>query len=154
LRDGQVIAGDPVDGQLKLETAQGEIVVRTTDLRFYRADDESASKPESVRGGVGLPLVSGYQGTALPAVPEAARGQHGLAGVESYQAGASSPPPGSDPTAAGPEVAALGSSSPKPGPGDEDPLPGKRLQVVVDESPVYRDAYATARRVGRVEQGE
>src|SRR5262249_12601851 len=154
LRDGQVIAGEPVDGLLKLETARGEIVVRTGDLRFYRADGESASTPESVRGGSGLPLESAYQGSAPPAVPEAAKGQHGLPAVESYQAGASSPPPRSDPSAAGPEVAALGSSSPTPGPDDEDPLPGKRLEVVVGESPVFRDAYATARRVGRVEQGE
>jgi hypothetical protein len=154
LRDGQVISGEPVGGVLKLETVRGEIVVSTADLRFYRADGEGTSTPESLRGGSGLPLVSAYQGTAPPDVPEAAGGQHGLPVVESYQAGASSPPPGSDPSAAGPVVATLGASSPKPGPGDEGPVPGKRLEVVVGESPVYRDAYATARRVGRVEQGE
>src|SRR5262249_41382861 len=105
--------------------------------------------------GSELPLVSAYQGSALPAVPEAAKGQHGLPAVESYQAGASTPPPGSDPSAAGPTVAAIGSSSsPKPEPADEGPLPGQRLEGVVGESPVLRDAYATAGRVGWVEQGE
>ena len=171
LKDGRLIRGTLVSGRVKVETGLGEIIVKTEDLGLYRADGGSAvapgsrsgipqlasrsgvqSGPETTESGAasGLPSMNAYQGVPPPPVPEAAAGQHGLPSVSAYQGVASTGGSGHGPSAAGPVVEP---DSTKSGALD-GALPEKHLEVVTGESPLYRDAYSTARQVGRVTQGE
>jgi len=174
LKDGRVIRGTLVSGRVKVATEGGEITVRTEDLGLYRADGGAALAPRSWSGttppvisaivpsGHGtassaatsdLPSMSAYQGVPPPLVPEAAAGQHGLPSLAAYQGAAPTQGSGHGSSAAGPTVASV-----RPDSGEsaalDGTLPEKRVEVVAGESPLYRDAYSTARQVGRVTQGE
>lgn len=167
LKDGRVIRGTLVGGQLKTRTALGEIAIKADELKAFRAttsepqaatgppaprplrstpgsapralppDSSSPVEPPSTSLSDGLPALTLYQGTLSP--PEPAR--------PPASAGA---PAAVEPSATHPVVGALPPSTSAPAPS----IHGRSLVVVAGESALYRDAYATASRVGRVVRGQ
>jgi len=156
LRDGRVIRGTLVGGQIKAQTSLGEIAVKVDEIQTYRA---SAPSAESGTGAAqastaasaapaSAPAASSA-GSATPAATNGARTDTGIVGglptVAAYQDGMSGRPAN-----AGPPVtvqsAVLARESPATSP--------TRMYEVVGESAVYRDALFSSSRIGRVEAGQ
>lgn len=148
LKDGRVVRGTLVGGRLKARTALGELAVKADELQLFRADGftppapppaappppvvvAAAATPASVESG--LPPVSLYQQTP-PSSPPATPG--------------ASPP--ATPGASPPAVVASTSGSAVLA----RLVTGPRLEVVIEESLLYRDALTNATPIGRVLRGQ
>ena len=159
LRDGRVIRGTLVGGHVRVRTLIGEIGVKPGELRMFRADGVASTAPSAGPSPTSEPAV------AAPTVARAATtgaspsggspgAERGLPSDALYQAPArepgANPPaqPSSPPSPAGPRLTSLP-------PGTSRPLAAeRRLEVVVSEARLRRDALANAEAVGRVVRGE
>jgi hypothetical protein len=156
LKDGRVLRGTLVGGRVRARTALGELAITVDELRLFRADGAApgaatpapvSPPPPAVQAtpvsttasprDAGLPPVTLYQ-------PPAATAPEPAAAPAPTPVTAPAPPP-----ARAPAVAAVA-------PGDEVARPATRprLEVVVAESPLHRDALSGAPAVGRVVRGE
>src|SRR5262245_61736682 len=151
LRDGRVIRGTLVGGQVKARTSLGEIAVKVDELQTYRAGESSAtlanaSPPSQAAAPSDTPAASGASSPAAAAAT-ASRSDTGVSGglptLGAYQ-GPSNARPGNG-TGQGVQTAAL-----TPGPAK----PGGRMFEVVGDSALYRDALFSSSRVGHVVAGE
>ena len=143
LRDGRVIRGTLVGGQLKARTALGEIAVKVDELQSYRAGAKAAEA-----GSAPAPAAPAQPaGPASPtagAAPASTGISGGLPTVAAYQdaqarQGNGSPAhPGVKPTALTPE----------------SPSASSRVLEVVGTSALYRDALSSSSQVGRVSAGQ
>ncbi len=145
LRDGRVVQGTLVGGQIKARTSLGEIAIKVDDLQSYRASAVAAEASAGTQpAGKATPAVATTPTAATtPAGPGATSTGvvGGLPTVAAYQ-----DPTGRQPTgAAGPSVqkAILTPDT-----------PGGRTYEVVGESVLYRDALVSSSRVGRVSAGQ
>lgn len=144
LRDGRVIRGTLVGGQLKARTSVGEIAVKVDELQSYRATGEAgtgaapavASQPAAASPGT-TPAPSGAASAASTGIVG------GLPTVAAYQ-DSKSHRPGTP--AAGVQTAVLTPES--------SSTPMGRTYEVVGESLLYRDALFSSSRVGRVVTGQ
>jgi hypothetical protein len=153
LRDGRVVRGTLVGGQIKARTALGEIAVKVDELQSYRASAAptdtaatAAPAPATATARAAQP-VSAPAGVpaATPAVVSGPRSATGITGgLPTVAAYPDARAPGSP--APGVQVASLNS-------GAAQPAPGRMLEVVGD-SAVYRDALFGSSRVGHVAAGE
>jgi len=153
LKDGRVLRGTLVGGRVRARTALGELAITVEELRLFRADGAApgaapvSPPPPAVRAtpvsttassrDAGLPPVTLYQ-------PHAATAPEPAPAAPPAPVTAPAPTP-----AQAPAVAAVA-------PGDEVARPDtrRRLEVVVAESPLHRDALSGAPAVGRVVRGE
>ena len=146
LRDGRVIRGTLVGGQVKARTSLGEIAVKVDELQSYRTTGEPGSG--AAPAAASQPAAS--PGTPAASAPPSAtpgRSDTGIVGglptVAAYQdsqsnrQGSVAPAPGGQPAA----------------PGSQSMTPG-RMYEVIGESVLYRDALASSSRVGRVVAGQ
>lgn len=142
LRDGRVIRGTLVGGQIKARTSIGEIAVKVDELQTYRA---SAPAPTGTAAA----------STPGPATPPAANGTRtdtgimgGLPTVAAYQDGTNGtngrPPNGTSPVTA--QTAGL-----TPGAGMTS---SGRVYEMIGDSTLYRDALSSSSRIGHVAAGE
>jgi hypothetical protein len=154
LRDGRIVRGTLVGGQIKARTALGEIAVKVEELEGYHA-----TPPPAVAAAPAALPPPAMATTARPsgdAAPPAAAGAGpsvtgGLAPMAAYQ----QLPPAPVPATTGPgptlqpmlQPAALIRQDPVA------PAPGVRLEVV-EATPLYRDAISNASQVGRVSAGQ
>lgn len=141
LRDGRVIQGTLVGGQIKARTSLGEISIKVDDLQSYRASavsaDASAGSQPAVKSTPGVAATSaGPAATSTGIVG-------GLPTVAAYQ----------DPTGRQPS-GATGPGVQKTVLTPDTPASGSRTYEVVGESVLYRDALFSSSRVGRVAPGQ
>jgi hypothetical protein len=133
LKDGRVIRGTLVGGQVKARTSLGEIAVKVEELQAYHgsepASTASASAPQPA-----TPTSPSTRSTATPANTAVSGG---LPTIAAYQ---STPPPGVQKAVLTPNNRAGGSEG--------------RMFEVVDDAVLYRDALFSSAKVGRVESGE
>ncbi len=144
LRDGRVIRGTLVGGQLKARTALGEIAVKVDELQSYRAGPkapESASAPASAAPSQPAGPASATAGAA----PTSTGISGGLPTVAAYQDPAARQGNGS---AAPPGVMKPAALT------RESPSASSRVLEVVGTSVLYRDAMASSSQVGRVSAGQ
>ncbi|HEV8674131.1 MAG TPA: SH3 domain-containing protein [Methylomirabilota bacterium] len=157
LKDGRVLRGTLVGGRLKTRTTLGELAITVDELRQFRADG-FAAMPAAVAAPAPPPATP-----AAPARPEPAPVTPTAPGAAAPSPVTPAPAPeatGSRATAAlTPTVA----PTPTPGPtvasvtepGARPPVvAGSRLEVVIDQSALLRDAVTAAPPVGRVARGE
>jgi hypothetical protein len=143
LRDGRVIRGTLVGGQIKARTSLGEIAVKVDELQSYRGDAQEAG---SAQPAASRPASAGAPATAspTPTAVSSAQSNTGIAGglptMAAYQD--SSPARQSS----GAQTAVLTPGSPS--------TSATRMFEVVGESVVYRDALYSSSRVGRVVSGQ
>jgi hypothetical protein len=129
LKDGRMVRGTLVGGQLRLRTSLGEIAVRPEELHAYRADVRDAASGAS-------------PGPSSPV---------------RYQAGDRTPdaePPGGRAPAA---VTAATPRTPMPSRAPSAGARagrGAQLEVVAEEAALRRDAIAAADPIGRVSRGD
>ena len=140
LRDGRVIKGTLVGGQVKARTSLGEIAIKVDELQSYRESETTAPAGQAVAAPQPAATSSAVQAPATPtrsdsAVPGVSSG---LPTIAAYQNnGAQS---------AGVQNLALtnnGASAPN----------GRVFEVAV-EGAMYRDALFSSSRVGRVVTGQ
>jgi hypothetical protein len=138
LKDGRVLRGTLVGGRLKARTALGELAVKADELQLFRADGFTPSAP---------PPAAPPPPVAAAATPASV--ESGLPPVSLYQ---QMPPPSqpATPVAAPPAVVASTSESAVLA----RLVTGPRLEVVIEESLLYRDALANATPIGRVSRGQ
>ena len=145
LRDGRVIRGTLVGGQLKARTSLGEIAVKVDELQSYRATGEA---------GAGAATAAASQPAASPGTPASAPEPPRPASTRDRRAGC---PPWrrtripraiarARGAAAGVQTAVLTPES--------SSTPTGRTYEVVGESALYRDALFSSSRVGRVVAGQ
>jgi hypothetical protein len=145
LRDGRVIRGTLVGGQVKARTSLGEIAVKVDELQSYRTTGEpgSGAAPAAASQPAASP---GTPAAAAPSSATPGRSDTGIVGglptVAAYQDPKSNRP-GNGPSATGVQTAALPPES-----------PSGRTYEVVGESVLYRDALSSSSRVGRVVIGQ
>jgi hypothetical protein len=156
LRDGRVIRGTLVGGQVKARTSLGEIAVKVDELQMYRGSPQ-ASEPSAGPGQTAVPrpaastsVPGGPAATsATPVAVTAGRSDTGIAGglptVAAYQE-ASSGRQGGGALPSGVQTAVL---TPEP-----RVTPPGRMFEVIGESLLYRDALYSSSRVGRVVTGQ
>jgi hypothetical protein len=140
LRDGRVIRGTLVGGQVKAQTALGEIAVKVDELQVYRAGTApGAAANAPSQGGPAKPVASATPG---PAGAPGAGGANpaGLPTMASYQDGGSTARPGN----VQPAVLTREPSSTAPG----------RVLEVIGESGIYKEATSISSQVGRVAAGQ
>jgi hypothetical protein len=137
LRDGRVIKGTLVGGQVKARTSLGEVAIKVDELQSYRASETTA--PAGQAAAAPQPTVASTA-TQAPAMP--ARSDSGVSGglptVAAYQNNGAQP--------AGVQNAALTNSG-------ASAANGRMFEVAV-ESAMYRDALVSSSRVGRVVTGQ
>jgi len=157
LRDGRVIRGTLVGGQLKAKTSLGEIAIKVDELQTYRASTPSA---ESGTGTVPAapPVPAGASAaTPAPVTPPAASSAKtdtgivgGLPTVAAYQQDSTNNGTNGRQANGAPPVtvksAVLTRESPT--------MSSNRTYEVVGESALYRDALFSSSRVGHVEAGQ
>ena len=139
LRDGRVVKGTLVGGQVKARTSLGEIAIKVDELQSYRA-----SEPAAPAGQTAAPSQPAAPSSAAQASGAPARSDSGVPGVSgglptvaAYQSsGAQSAV----------QNAALNNNGANP--------PGTRLFEVAIEGAMYRDALFSSSRVGRVVSGQ
>jgi hypothetical protein len=139
LRDGRVIKGTLVGGQVKARTSLGEVAIKVDELQSYRANETTASAGQAAAPQSAAPSTAA-QAPGTPArsdsvVPGVSGG---LPTVAAYQ--------NSSAQSAGVQNAALtnnGASAPN----------GRMFEVAV-ESVMYRDALFSSSRIGRVVTGQ
>jgi hypothetical protein len=142
LRDGRVVRGTLVGGQLKARTSVGEIAVKVDELQSYRATGDAATgaAPAVASQPAALPGTPAPSGTASAASTGIVGG---LPTVAAYQDSKNNRP---GTPAAGVQTAVLTPES--------SSTPMGRTYEVVGESSLYRDALSTSSRVGRVVAGQ
>ena len=156
LRDGRVIRGTLVGGQVKARTSLGEIAVQVDELQLYRGHAQTGEpgagpgQAASSRPGASTSAPAGPATTsATPAVVSVVRSDTGNPGglptVAAYQE-ASNSRQGSGTPPARVQTAALTQGPPASSP--------SRMFEVVWESVVYRDAVSGSVRIGRVVTGQ
>lgn len=145
LRDGRVIRGTLVGGQLKARTSLGEIAVKVDDLQTYRATGEPGTGAASAAASQVVPS-PGTPAAAISSSAPPARSDTGISGglptMAAYQDKGTAGTTG----AAGIQTAALTPESPS--------MVVGRTYEVVGESELYRDALFSSPRVGRVVAGQ
>jgi hypothetical protein len=154
LKDGRVLRGALVGGQLRAHTALGELTVKVAELRAFRADGFAMAPPADApapAAGPVTPVPAAESASSAPAAADATPApapQAGLPSVAMFQPAAPAPTPrpvavnASDGGTRGVVPASVSA-----------PGHGLRLAVVTVESELYRDAVA-ARPIGRVGRGE
>lgn len=136
LRDGRVIRGALVGGQIKAKTALGEIAVKVDEIQAYRASVQSAGTQASPQpSGASAPGT----GPAVPAAPANANSA-GLPTIASYQDGSSTARPGN----VQPAILAR----------ESWPAGSTRVLEVLGGSVLYRDALFSSSHVGQVAAGQ
>jgi hypothetical protein len=145
LRDGRVIRGTLVGGQVKARTSLGEIAVKVDELRSYR----TTGGPGGGAAPAAASQTAASPGTSPVSAPSSAapgRSDTGIVGglptVKAYQDPQSNRQ-GNGPSATGVQTAAVPAES-----------PSGRMYEVVGESVLYRDALFSSARVGRVVAGQ
>jgi hypothetical protein len=137
LRDGRVIKGTLVGGQVRARTSLGEIAIKVDELQSYRASETSA--PAGQAAAAPQPTAAS-PATQAPATP--ARSDSGVSGglptVAAYQNNSAQ--------SAGVQNAALTNNG-------ASALSGRMVEVAV-EGAIYRDALFSSSRVGRVVTGQ
>jgi Bacterial SH3 domain len=159
LRDGRVIRGTLVGGQIKARTSLGEIAVKVDELQTYRASAPSADAATGAAAPASQPSVSPAPAAAAAtsaATPTTAPGAatpgqtgivNGLPTVAAYQQDASTN--GRSANGAPPvtvQSAMLTRESPT--------TSASRTYEVVGESVIYRDALFSSSKIGRVAAGQ
>jgi hypothetical protein len=159
LRDGRVIRGTLVGGQIKARTSIGEIAVKVDELQAFRASApsaESGASPATAYASAASSVAPGSAAASTPgpATPVAANGSRmdtgivgGLPTVAAYQdgtAGANGRQPNGTPVAV--QSALLTREAPTPSAG--------RLYEMVGDSTLYRDALFSSSRIGHVAAGQ
>lgn len=145
LKDGRIVRGTLVGGSVKVRTALGEIAVKTSELRAFRADVPPAAAPPATAPPA--PPAA----PAAPPTPPVAKPAVEAAPQPAPAPAAATPPPAATPAA----VAAA--SVPPPAPAAANgrrPTPGRRFEVVAGESALHRDAVAAAAPIGKVVRGD
>ncbi|MBI3456040.1 MAG: SH3 domain-containing protein [Candidatus Rokubacteria bacterium] len=161
LKDGRILRGTLVGGRVKALTPLGELAIRVEELRMFRADGFVASAPPPPAASApAQPAPPAPAAARAPATPEPARPQPTVtreppappARVQQVSAPAVSAPP-KPATTAHPASSASAVASSASG---LTRLPGfgSRLEVVIGESALYRDAVEAASPIGRVVRGE
>ncbi len=171
LKDGRTVRGTVVGGHVKARTSLGELAIQTDELRWFRADDfapGSTAEPPASPAVTAAPIVPVFVvakpvsvATATPAAASQSGPSASFAGlppVSLYQGVApvpSAPPrpsapvePSATPSRPAPAVASLPPDATPPAP------PGGRLEVIVGEAPLYRDALEAGDPVGTVARGQ
>lgn len=148
LRDGRVIRGTLVGGQVKARTALGEIAVKVDELQSYRsgaqagepgsaAPPATASQPPAPASPPASPAPASMGGGAISG---------GLPTVAAYQEAQPAARPGNGTsTQPGVQPAALTR---------ESPSAESRILEVIGASALHRDALSTSSQVGRVAAGQ
>jgi hypothetical protein len=144
LRDGRAIRGTLVGGQIKAQTALGEIAVKVDELQSYRAGpapaaavlpSQAATTPSSTPSPV----------SSAPAPPPASASgangaiSSGLPTMAAYQDGSATRQGSVQPVVLTREAPASSS---------------KRVLEIVDESVLYSEAVAMSSQVGKVAAGQ
>jgi hypothetical protein len=153
LKDGRVLRGALVGGQLRAQTALGELTVKVDDLRAFRADGFAAAAPaESPAPAAGpvtpVPAAESSAARAADPAPTPASQASGLPSVAMFQPRTSAPV--ANRVAVNASDSGTRAMTPVSVPASGR---GLRLEVVIAESALYRDAVA-ASPVGRVVPGE
>lgn len=156
LRDGRVIRGTLVGGQVKARTSLGEIAVKVDELQMYRGSPQAsesgagpgqtaAPRPAASTSVPGSPAAT----SASPVAVGAGRSDTGIAGglptMAAYQQ-TSNGRQGNGAPPSGVQTAVL---TPEP----RVTPPGRTFEVI-GESLLYRDALYSSSRVGRVVTGQ
>jgi hypothetical protein len=145
LRDGRVIRGTLVGGQVKARTALGEIAVKVDELQSYRAgaqagESRSAPVPATASQSAAPPSPPAGAGPASPAV------SGGLPTVASYQEAPTATRQGNG-TSAKPGVQSAVLTR-------ESPSTSSRILEIIGTSALYRDALSSSSQVGHVAAGQ
>jgi hypothetical protein len=142
LRDGRVIRGTLVGGQIKAQTTLGEIAVKVDELQAYQGGTPSSGPVPAATPAAGAQARPG-----APAVPSAPAGSTGASGgnpaglptIASYQDASSAGRPGNVQPAVLTRDAVSMSS---------------RMLEVVGETGLYKEATSMSSQVGRVGPGQ
>jgi hypothetical protein len=152
LRDGRVIQGTLVGGQVKARTSLGEIAVKVEDLQGYRAGTQSGESTSAASPVAAARPASSTTASTPPATPVAvgsARNDTGISGglptVAAYQESPSTRQ-GNGASSISVQTAALSPGSAVP--------PGGRALQVVGATLLYREALFGSSRVGQVAAGQ
>jgi SH3 domain-containing protein len=137
LRDGRVIKGTLVGGQVKARTSLGEIAIKVDELQSYRASEPAAPTPAGQTAALSQSAATSSAAQA-PGAP--ARSDPGVPGVS-----------GGLPTVAA--YQSSGAQSAVQNNNGANP-PGTRVYEVAVEGAMYRDALSSSSRVGRVVTGQ
>jgi hypothetical protein len=159
LRDGRVIRGTLVGGQIKARTSFGEIAVKVDELQSYRAGAPSAEPAAGAvqtsqqtstppMGATASAPAASTSGTTTPAAKGTARTDSGIVGglptMAAYQ-DASNGRQATPPVTV--QTAVLTRETPST-------QPARPVFEVVGESPLYRDALFSSSRIGHVVAGQ
>jgi len=152
LKDGRVLRGTLVGGRLKARTALGELAVGADELRLFRADGIPAAAPAPEPARVVTPAAAP---AAMPAAQSAASPptatDNGLPPVTLYQQTPPAPRPPAPVASTGAPTVLVSTTGAAV---LVQPAPGPRLEVVIEESLLYRDALTNATPIGRVLRGQ
>jgi hypothetical protein len=142
LRDGRVIRGTLVGGQIKAKTTLGEIAVKVDELQSYRAGVEgggpgagstaAATQPSAATNGTSVPA-------AAPSTATSGAISSGLPSMAAYQDGSTARPANVQPAVLTRESSSTSSN---------------RVLEVLGSSVVYRDALTSSSHVGQVAAGQ
>ncbi len=148
LRDGRVIRGTLVGGQVKARTSLGEIAVKVDELQAYRTTGERGTGASPTAASQPAPS-SGTPAASTSSSATPGRSDTGIVGglptVGAYQ-DPQSHRQDNGASATGAQTAAL--------PPESQSMSGGRMYEVVGESMLYRDALFSSSRVGRVVTGQ
>ncbi len=140
LRDGRVIKGTLVGGQVKARTSIGEVAIKVDELQSYRASETSA--PAGQAAAASQPTAASTVTKAPPAPARSDSAVSGVSGglptVAAYQNNGAQPD--------GVQNAALTNNGTS--------APNDQMFEVAVESAMYRDALVSSARVGRVVSGQ
>jgi hypothetical protein len=140
LRDGRVIQGTLVGGQVKARTSLGEIAIKVDELQSYRASEPAAPAAQATSAPKPAPTSAASQAPSTPA-PTPVRNDTGVSnGLPTVAAYQNSGAP------AGVQNASLTNNS-------SAAAAGRMFEVAV-EGAMYRDALFSSSRVGRVVTGQ
>jgi hypothetical protein len=139
LRDGRVIRGTLVGGQLKARTSLGEIAVKVDELQSYRAGAQAGESGSSAAPATAssAPTPSSTPSGAASVSPAISGGLPTMAAYQGSGSGTTAKP--------GVQPAALVR---------ESPPASNRILEIVGASALYRDALSSSSQVGRVTVGQ
>jgi hypothetical protein len=139
LRDGRVIQGTLVGGQVKARTSLGEIAIKVDELQSYRASETAAPAAQATSAPKPAPTSAAASQAPSTSAPTPVRNDtgvsNGLPTVAAYQNGGAPP--------SGVQNASLTNNA----------TAGRMFEVAV-EGAMYRDALFSSSRVGRVVTGQ
>jgi hypothetical protein len=152
LRDGRVIRGTLVGGQLKAQTTLGEIAVKVDELQAYRGAPQSGSAgaaPAQTQAPQPAATTASPVAGAPPAATSGGPFSAGLPTMAAYQEGQGARPGNETAQGSIHQPAVLTREAPSTAPGASS-----RVLEVLSESGVYRDALFSSSEVGRVAAGQ